>query len=618
MEGASITQAKQALQMALDRLQPGDRFNVIEFNSVTRSLFGAPMPVDPATLVAGARKFVASLRARGGTEMKAALEAALTRDPAPGFVRQVVFLTDGAVGNEGELIHLIRERLDDRRLFTIGIGSAPNSYFLTKAAHFGRGTFTYIGDVREVAEKMGALFRKLESPVLTDLSIAWPGKADAWPRQVPDLYAGEPVVVVAELDSLAGDVSISGKRGGSAWSASLPLAAGASEPGIGVLWARAKIEALTDALKGGESEIGNPQSDRRRRARPPPREQVHEPRRGRRHTDGPAGNHDRPKRVADESPRRLVVRCAVRWHADGNAGDAPPPGGPGSARDCGVRVAVAVRRPAYPQARMMPRGMRTLRHLQRSARPADAWLPVPVGVDRGGPFDHRDVPPRNWMHARAPGIAVRFPKVESSPVDAASSPRRDTKKGAAAWIAATSLAAGLALTGNAVYLHAKALLAQILLHRAWTQTQATGAAVKPWPWADTSPVARLFAPAQDVDLLVLAGATGRTLAFGPGHHDGSAMPGEAGNAVLSAHRDTHFQFLRALAIGDVLIVESPAGRHFHYRVREAFVVDQHDLKLPRLPLEPTLTLITCYPFDAVSPGGPLRYVVVATAEGGTM
>jgi Ca-activated chloride channel family protein len=186
--------------------------------------------------------------------MKGALEAALTRDPAAGFVRQVVFLTDGAVGNEGELIHLIRERLDDRRLFTIGIGSAPNSYFLTKAALFGRGTFTYIGDVREVAEKMGVLFRKLESPMLTDLSIAWPGKADAWPRQVPDLYAGEPVVVVAELDSLAGDVTISGTRGGSAWSASLPLAAGASEPGIGVLWARAKIEALTDALKGGESE----------------------------------------------------------------------------------------------------------------------------------------------------------------------------------------------------------------------------------------------------------------------------------------------------------------------------------------------------------------------------
>ena len=253
MQGTSIAQARQALQLALDRLREGDRFNVIEFNSVAKALFGAPMPANVTTL-AKARAFVAGLRARGGTEMKPALETALTRDPAPGFVRQVVFLTDGAVGNEGELIHLIRDRLGDRRLFTIGIGSAPNSFFMTKAAQFGRGTFTYIGDVREVSEKMGALFRKLESPVLTDLAIAWPGRADAWPRQVPDLYAGEPVVVVAELDALAGVVTITGKRGEVPWSADLPLAAGAHEPGIGVLWARAKIDALTDALKDGERE----------------------------------------------------------------------------------------------------------------------------------------------------------------------------------------------------------------------------------------------------------------------------------------------------------------------------------------------------------------------------
>jgi len=253
MEGTSIKQAKEALQMALDRLAPGDRFNVIEFNSVTKALFGAPVPADTATL-AKAKSFVTALRARGGTEMKPALEAALTADVAPGFVRQVVFLTDGAVGNEGELIHLIRERLSDRRLFTIGIGSAPNSFFLTKAAQYGRGTFTYIGDVREVAEKMGALFTKLESPVLTDIAISWPGKSDVWPREPGDLYAGEPIVVVAQTDALEGNVTITGRRGGAPWSAAVPLSGTASEPGIGVLWARAKIEALTEALKGGESE----------------------------------------------------------------------------------------------------------------------------------------------------------------------------------------------------------------------------------------------------------------------------------------------------------------------------------------------------------------------------
>jgi Ca-activated chloride channel family protein len=253
MEGTSIAQARQALLMALDRLKPGDRFNVIEFNSTARALYGAPVPADAATL-AKAKGFVAGLRARGGTEMKPALEAALTRDSAPGFVRQVVFLTDGAVGNEGELIHLIRERLADRRLFTIGIGSAPNAFFLTKAAQFGRGTFTFIGDVREVGAKMGALFAKLESPVLTDVSVAWPGNAEAWPREPGDLYAGEPVVVVARIDAPDGFATISGRRAGVPWTVTLPLSAGADAPGIGVLWARAKIEALTDALKAGDSE----------------------------------------------------------------------------------------------------------------------------------------------------------------------------------------------------------------------------------------------------------------------------------------------------------------------------------------------------------------------------
>ena len=101
---------------------------------------------------------------------------------------------------------------------------------------------------------MGALFTKLESPVLTDITISWPGKAEAWPREPGDLYAGEPIVVVAQTDALEGNVTITARRGGAPWSASLPLSGTASEPGIRVLWARAKIESLTDAQKGGESE----------------------------------------------------------------------------------------------------------------------------------------------------------------------------------------------------------------------------------------------------------------------------------------------------------------------------------------------------------------------------
>ena len=255
MEGVSITQARDALAMALERLQPGDRFNVIEFNSYSTPLFPAPMPVD-ATTLARARQFVGALRARGGTEMLPALKMALAGQPESSLVRQVVFLTDGAVGNEDEILRLLHDKLGDRRLFTIGIGPSPNTFFLTKAAQFGRGTFTFIGDVREVRQKMTALFRKLESPALTNIAVNWPGGADAWPRLVPDLYAGEPVVVTAQFPAgtLQGNVMISGTREGKAWQALLPVNGGATEAGVSVLWARAKIDALMDAGREGAPE----------------------------------------------------------------------------------------------------------------------------------------------------------------------------------------------------------------------------------------------------------------------------------------------------------------------------------------------------------------------------
>ena len=251
MSGSSIAQAKAALALALARLQPGDRFNVIEFNSRARALFAVPMPVDPATL-GRARAFVGALRADGGTEMREALALALAPgETAPGLVRQVVFLTDGAVGNEDELFALIRERLGERRLFTVGIGSAPNGHFMRKAAQFGRGTHTTIGDVGEVEARMGALFRKLESPVLTDVAIDWPAGAEAWPRQLADLYAGEPIVATASLPALDGEVVVRGRFDGRPWSATLPLAATGRHEGVHVLWARAKIDALTDAQVAG-------------------------------------------------------------------------------------------------------------------------------------------------------------------------------------------------------------------------------------------------------------------------------------------------------------------------------------------------------------------------------
>jgi sortase A len=126
-------------------------------------------------------------------------------------------------------------------------------------------------------------------------------------------------------------------------------------------------------------------------------------------------------------------------------------------------------------------------------------------------------------------------------------------------------------------------------------------------------VARLLVPARHADVLVLAGASGRTLAFGPGHLDGSSTPGDPGNAVITAHRDTHFRFLRNVAIGDELVVERVDSGRRHFRIKATYVADHRTLNLPRDTTRPTITLVTCYPFEALNPGGPLRYVVVAEA-----
>jgi Ca-activated chloride channel family protein len=141
--------------------------------------------------------------------MLPALRLALAARPVAGAVRQVVFATDGAVGNEAELLAYIRRHLGPSRLFTVGIGSAPNGHFMRRAAEEGRGTFTYVGRVADVDPLMSELFAKLESPVLTGIELVWADPdAEVWPAQVPDLYAGEPVVVAARLPGGAGGAAV--------------------------------------------------------------------------------------------------------------------------------------------------------------------------------------------------------------------------------------------------------------------------------------------------------------------------------------------------------------------------------------------------------------------------
>jgi Ca-activated chloride channel homolog len=247
MAGASIDQAKAALTMALNRLTPADTFNVIRFNHRTDGLFPAPQAASPAN-VRAAERYVAAIRADGGTEMLPALERALDASEGSGRLRQVIFLTDGAVGNESQLFSAIRERLGDRRLFTIGIGSAPNSHFMREAARLGRGTFTYIGSPADVQDKMVALFRKVESPAVADIRLELAGAADAeiLPAPIPDLYQGEPVVAALRARTLPAQVIVRGRSGSTAWEYPVSIHTATEGAGLSTHWARRKIATLLD------------------------------------------------------------------------------------------------------------------------------------------------------------------------------------------------------------------------------------------------------------------------------------------------------------------------------------------------------------------------------------
>jgi sortase A len=177
------------------------------------------------------------------------------------------------------------------------------------------------------------------------------------------------------------------------------------------------------------------------------------------------------------------------------------------------------------------------------------------------------------------------------------------------------IAWGVTQMARGAYIHAKANLAQALIRRSWTKASKKGGAPKPWPWADTTPVARLGVPSQRIELVVLEGGSGRTLAFGPGHLTGTAMPGDHGNVVIGGHRDTHFRFLKDLKPGDLVLVEDRDRELSDYAVVGAEVVDHERSDLLRDFGDDRLTLITCYPFDAIRPGGPERYVVTAVRCG---
>lgn len=251
MAGESIRQARQALLTSLETLGAADTFNIIEFNNHTSHLFPRPVAATADNL-ARAGRYIRGLQANGGTEMAPALDAALAGEGGAGTtdLRQVVFVTDGAVGNERALFRQIHDRLGSSRLFTVAIGAAPNRHFMRQAARYGRGTYTAISDLSQVAGQLDALFRKMQSPVLTGIDVEWPGNPavdEVFPGRVGDLYLGEPMLLVARGIPATGMLTVSGSLPGErVWSRQLALEQSAPGEGIHRLWARAHIDQLMD------------------------------------------------------------------------------------------------------------------------------------------------------------------------------------------------------------------------------------------------------------------------------------------------------------------------------------------------------------------------------------
>jgi Ca-activated chloride channel family protein len=254
MEGASLVQAKAALSHALKSLGHDDYFNLLQFNSRTEQLFDRSVPVENSSL-RKAQKFIDRLEANGGTEMAPALRTALTLPEMPQLMRQVIFITDGAVGNETELMQQVARDLGSSRMFTVAIGHAPNSWFMRKTAEIGRGSYVHIAKPEEVAEQMSALWGRIQLPALTDICVEWGEAAEYYPEVIPDLYAGEPLWLLARLPSEPTMIGLCGTLNGTSWNLDVNgWDAASTDPGednLAKLWARKKIESLEDSLMFG-------------------------------------------------------------------------------------------------------------------------------------------------------------------------------------------------------------------------------------------------------------------------------------------------------------------------------------------------------------------------------
>jgi len=264
MSGVSMRQAKQALHNGLDYLSSNDKFNIIEFNSSFSSLY-PQSAIATNTTLSQAHAMVDQLEAGGGTEMFAPLKHVLNNQQDSNYLSQIIFITDGSINNESALFELIKNNLNNARLFTVAIGSAPNHFFMEKAAQFGRGTSTAINKLDQVNQQMAALFEKITSPVMRDLEVSFPqtSSVEIYPSVVPDLYKGQPLTLIVKSDKPITQANIEGQLVNTPWKQTLNLTSRNRQntDNLDTVWARQKVAALMDQLRTGERNHQDTKSD---------------------------------------------------------------------------------------------------------------------------------------------------------------------------------------------------------------------------------------------------------------------------------------------------------------------------------------------------------------------
>ncbi len=256
MQGAGIEQGRKALRHALDQLRTGDRFQVIVFNDAHQKFFRNSVAATAENLSI-AKDRIAGLQADRGTEMYPALQAALLQSWDRSFDRQIVFLTDGAVTNEEEMFALVNEKLDGARLFTVGLGYAPNSWFMRKSAEFGRGIHIQIDDVQLAAAKLSDLFDDMAKPTLRNVQLNLGEGSDTYPRLLPDLYGDRPVIFLSRATGGASEIALKAQQADEKF-LDLSLQPNRLEEQVGIskLWAKHKVEGLMDAkVRGMDAEF---------------------------------------------------------------------------------------------------------------------------------------------------------------------------------------------------------------------------------------------------------------------------------------------------------------------------------------------------------------------------